>query len=120
MLGPDGPHLFVGREFTAGSGGLGAGNRLALFGRKDNRRRKIGACKLHDGARDVILIVGRQATYGLHCFIEELCHSHNIRSGDVEVEEVAAAGRLDGSSDGYRTIQAGDIAQNRTMARHGR
>ena len=77
MLGPDGPHLFVGREFTAGSGGLGAGNRLALFGRKDNRRRKIGACKLHDGARYVILIVGWQATHDLHCFIEELCHNHN-------------------------------------------
>ena len=31
MLGPDGPHLFVGRKFTAVSGGLGASNRLALF-----------------------------------------------------------------------------------------
>jgi hypothetical protein len=38
MLGPDGPHLFVGCEFTAVGGGLGAGNRLALFGRKDDRR----------------------------------------------------------------------------------
>ena len=57
MLGPNGPHLFVGREFTAASGGLGASNRLALFGRKRDRRSKIGACKLHDGARDVILIV---------------------------------------------------------------
>ncbi len=49
MLGPDGAHLLVGREFTAASGGLGAGNRLALLMRKDNRRRKIGACKLSDG-----------------------------------------------------------------------
>ena len=56
MLGPDGPHLFVGREFTAVSGSLGAGYRLVLFGRKHNRPSKIGACKLHDGARDVILI----------------------------------------------------------------
>jgi hypothetical protein len=32
-------------------------SRLALFGRKDNRRGKVGARKLHDGARDVILIV---------------------------------------------------------------
>ena len=57
MLGPDGSHLFVGREFTTVSGGPGAGNRRALFGRKDNRRRKIGACELHDGARYLILIV---------------------------------------------------------------
>jgi hypothetical protein len=57
MLGPDGPHLFVGCEFAAASGGPGAGNRLALLGRKHNRRSKIGACKLHDRARDVILIV---------------------------------------------------------------
>ena len=57
MLGLDGPHLFLDGEFTAVSGGLRAGNRLALFGRKDNRRMKIGACKLHDGARDVILPV---------------------------------------------------------------
>jgi hypothetical protein len=57
MLGPDGPHLFVSREFTAVSGGLGAGNRLALFGRKDNRRWNIGARKLHDRARDIVLIV---------------------------------------------------------------
>jgi hypothetical protein len=57
MLGPDSPHLFVRREFAAISGGLGASNRLALFRRKDNRRRKIGACKLHHGARYVILLV---------------------------------------------------------------
>jgi len=57
MLGPDSPHLFVRREFAAISGGLGASNRLALFRRKDNRRRKIGACKLHHGARYVILVV---------------------------------------------------------------
>jgi hypothetical protein len=86
MLGPDGPHLLVGRELTAVSGSLGASNRLALFGRKNYRRRKIGACKLHDGARYVILIVGRQATHDLHSFIEELCHFRNIWSGWVEVE----------------------------------
>ena len=57
MLGPDGPHLFVSREFTTASGGLGTGNCLALFGRKDNRRLKIGTCKLNDGARDLVLIV---------------------------------------------------------------
>jgi hypothetical protein len=62
MLGPDRPHLFVGREFTAVGGGLGAGNYLPLFGRKHNRRMKIGACELHHGARDVILIVRRQTT----------------------------------------------------------
>jgi hypothetical protein len=57
MLGPDGPDLFFGCEFSAVGGGLGAGNRLALFGRKHNRRSKIGACKLHDSACDVILII---------------------------------------------------------------
>ena len=31
MLGPDGLYLFVGRKFTAVSGGPGAGNRFALF-----------------------------------------------------------------------------------------
>jgi len=56
MLGPDRPDLFVGREFAATGRSLGAGNRVALVGRKDNRRSNIGACKLHDGARDVILI----------------------------------------------------------------
>jgi hypothetical protein len=86
MLGPDGAHLLVGRELTAISSGLGASNRLALFGRKDNRRRKIGACKLHDGARYVILIVRRQATHDLHCFIEELRHFCNIWSGSAKVE----------------------------------
>jgi hypothetical protein len=91
MLGPDGPHLFFGCELTAVSGRLGASNRLALVGRKDNRYRKIGACKLHDGSRYVILIVRRQTTHGLHSFIEELCHGHNIRWGNVEVEELAAA-----------------------------
>jgi hypothetical protein len=50
---------------------------------------KIGACKLHDGARDVILVVGRQTTHGLHCFIEELGHGHNIGPGGVEVEQLA-------------------------------
>src|SRR5271154_485443 len=86
MLGPDGADLFVGCELTAASGGLGAGNRLALFGRKGNRRMKIGACKLHDGPRDIILIVRRQTTHDLHRFIEELCHGYNIPSGRVEVE----------------------------------
>jgi hypothetical protein len=57
VLGPHGLNLLVGCEFAAAGGGLGAGNRLALFGRKDNRRGKVGARKLHDGARDVILIV---------------------------------------------------------------
>jgi hypothetical protein len=57
VLGPHGLHLLVGCEFPAAGGGLGAGNRLALFGRKDDRRSKVGARKLHDGARDVILIV---------------------------------------------------------------
>jgi hypothetical protein len=57
MLGPDRPLLFIGCELTAVSGGFGAGNRLALFGRKHDRRSKIGACKLQDGARYVILIV---------------------------------------------------------------
>lgn len=56
MLGPDGPHLLVGRKFTAVSGGLGAGNRLALVVRKNDRRKTIGACKLHDGSRDVIVV----------------------------------------------------------------
>jgi hypothetical protein len=88
MLGPDGPHLFLGREFTAGGGGPGAGNRLALFGRKDNRRVRIGACELHDGARDVILLVGRQTTHVLHCFVEELCHGDNIGLGGVDVEDL--------------------------------
>jgi hypothetical protein len=57
MLGPDGAHLFVGREFTAVSGGPGPGNCVTLFGRKDNRLKMIGTRKLHDSARDVILIV---------------------------------------------------------------
>lgn len=106
MLGRHGPHLLVGCEFTALSGGLRAGNRLALFGRKDNRRSRIRACKRHDGARDVILIVGRQATHGLNYFIEELCHGRNIRLGEVEVEELAAVWRLDGASGGCRRIRA--------------
>ena len=46
MLGPDCSHLFVGREFTTVGGGLGAGNHLTLFSRKDNRRGKIGARQL--------------------------------------------------------------------------
>jgi len=56
MLGPDGPHLFVGRELTTVGGGLGARDGLALFGRKHNGLGRIGTGKLHDGARDVILI----------------------------------------------------------------
>jgi len=31
MLGPDGPHLFVGRKLTAVCGSSGAGYRLTLF-----------------------------------------------------------------------------------------
>jgi len=61
MLGPNGPYLFVGREFTAVSGSLGAGNRFALFGGKHDRPGKIGACKLYHDARDIILI-GRRRT----------------------------------------------------------
>jgi len=56
MFGPDRPHLFVGRKLTALSGSLGAGNRRALFRRNNNWPSTIGARKLHDGARDVILI----------------------------------------------------------------
>ena len=46
----------------------------------------IGACKLHDGSRYVILVVRRQSTHRLQCFIEEFCHHHNIRSEWVRVE----------------------------------
>ena len=56
MLDPDRPHLFVGRELTTARGSLGAGDGLALFGRKHNGLGRIGTSKLHDGARDVILI----------------------------------------------------------------
>ena len=91
MLGPDRPHLLVGCEFTAVCGGLGASNRVALFGRKDNRRSNIGPGKQHNGSRDIILIVRRQTTHGLHCFIEKLCHDRNIGLEDAEVEAPAAA-----------------------------
>jgi hypothetical protein len=90
VLGPYGSHLFVCCEFTALGSGFGAGNRFALGGGKDNRRSKIGSRKLHDGARDIILIVCRQAPHGLHGFIEKLCHGHNIRWVGIEVERSAA------------------------------
>ena len=94
MLGPDCSHLFVGREFTAVGGGLGAGNHLTLFSRKDNRRGKIGARQLDHGARDVVLIVCGQPTHGLYRFIEEPCHGHKIGLEEVKVEELAVAAGL--------------------------
>ena len=87
MFGPHSLHLLVGCEFTAVGCRLGAGNRLALFRRKDNWGSKVGTCELHDGTRDVILIVRWQSTHDLNCFIKELCHRHNIRLGGVGVEE---------------------------------
>lgn len=87
MLGPHGPYLFVSCEFAALGCGLGAGNRFAFIGRKDNRRGWIRARKPHNGKRDVILVGRRKATHGLYCFIEELCHGRNIRPEGVEVEE---------------------------------
>ena len=86
MLGPNRTHLFVGREFTTVGGSPGAGNRLALFGRKHNRPRKVGTCKLHDSTGNIILIRRRQTTHDFYCFIEELCHGASIKFGGAEVE----------------------------------
>ncbi|HMA71891.1 MAG TPA: hypothetical protein VKP67_10445 [Xanthobacteraceae bacterium] len=88
MLGPDGSHLLIARKFTPAGSGLGASDGPALLGRKGNRRRKIRACELHNGTRDVILIVRRQTAHSLKCFIKELCHGRNIGLGEVEVEHL--------------------------------
>ena len=37
MLGPHGPYLRIGRKLAAIGSSLGAGNRLPLLGRKNNR-----------------------------------------------------------------------------------
>jgi hypothetical protein len=70
MLSPDGAHLFVGCEFTSISRSLRARYCFAFLGQKDGRCGRPRTCELHDGARDVILIVRRQTAHSLQGFIE--------------------------------------------------
>ena len=65
MIGPNGPHLFLGCEFTTGGGGLGRSYSGAFVGRKLDRRRLVVTGKLKNNAGDVILGVHRQTAHGL-------------------------------------------------------
>src|SRR5260370_38351101 len=72
MLCPDGAHLFVRGKLAARGSGLGFGHGIALVRREGNRGSLIGAGKLHDGTRNVVLIAWRQSAGGFKGLIAEL------------------------------------------------
>ena len=61
MFGPNGPHLFFGRKFTAGGSGFRGGYNHTFFRQEGDRRRPIIAGKLKHNAGNVVLSVRREA-----------------------------------------------------------
>jgi hypothetical protein len=81
VLGPHRAHLVIGRELAARGSGLGTRNRLALVGRKGNRRRQARARELHNDASDFVLFARRQETHGFQGLFKELCHKCHDKVG---------------------------------------
>jgi hypothetical protein len=74
VLGPNGPHLFVRREFTTGCGSPGISDRRALIRRKWDNRSAVAAGQFQDNARNVVLDIRWQDADSLKCFLKELRH----------------------------------------------
>src|SRR5271166_6041252 len=85
MLGPDGAHLFFRGKLAARGGRLGFGHGLTLVRREGNGRSLIGAGKLHDRARDVVLLARRQSASGRDGLFEQLGHGLSIPQAPVAV-----------------------------------